>query len=79
MVDIENILRQLRAQLAAVDESILALERLAAGTEQELGRPTKSMTAAKAERHEAARQFGGQWCQDTRTVEGRLTPSVKLL
>jgi hypothetical protein len=46
MVNLGNILRQLRARRDAVNESILVLERLAAGRGPQRSRPMKSMTPA---------------------------------
>jgi hypothetical protein len=46
-MDVSNILRQLREQRDALDDSILALERLVAGTGKKRGRPPKWMVAAR--------------------------------
>ena len=48
-MDLNNILQQLRVQRDHVDESIAALERIAAGMGRRRGRPPKWMAeAAKA-------------------------------
>jgi hypothetical protein len=46
-MDVSNILRQLREQRDALNDSILALERLVAGTGKKRGRPPKWMVAAR--------------------------------
>jgi hypothetical protein len=47
-MDLNNILQQLRLQRDHVDESIAALERIAAGMGRRRGRPPKWMTQAAA-------------------------------
>lgn len=48
-MDIEAILKQLREELAHINEGILAIERLAAGGHVRRGRPPKWLAAAKAQ------------------------------
>ena len=48
-MDIPNILKQLREELAKLNESIRVIERMAAGMRRGPGRPPKWMIEAKAE------------------------------
>jgi hypothetical protein len=47
-MDIPKIMRQLREELAVVDEAILSLERLDSGRSKRRGRPPKWLKEAKA-------------------------------
>jgi hypothetical protein len=47
-MDITGIIQQLRQERARIDESILALESLAAGSAPRRGRPPKWIVAARA-------------------------------
>ena len=47
-MDITGIFQQLRQERARIDESILALENLAAGSAPRRGRPPKWIVAARA-------------------------------
>lgn len=53
-MDLNEILRQLREQRDHVDESIAALERIAAGMGPRRGRPPKWLAAATASREAPA-------------------------
>jgi hypothetical protein len=46
-MDLSNILKQLREQRDALNESILSLERIVAGSGPRRGRPPKWMAAAR--------------------------------
>jgi hypothetical protein len=47
-MDITGIIQQLRQERSRIDESILALESLAAGSAPRRGRPPKWIVAARA-------------------------------
>jgi hypothetical protein len=62
-MDLEAILKQLREERDKLDQSIMAIQRLAAGRHRGRGRPPKWLAKAKTEPKQRG-QPRGRWRED---------------